>query len=44
MSRPREYHIKWSKSDGDKYGIICMCNVKNNTNESIYKTGTDSQS
>ena len=43
MDRPREYHIKWSKSEKDKYNITCMWNLKNNTDESIYKTGTDSQ-
>ena len=43
MEEPREYHTKWSKSKKDKYGITYMWNLKNITNESIYKTETDSQ-
>ena len=43
MDGSREYHTKWSKSDKDKYYITFMWNLKNNTNESIYKTEADSQ-
>ena len=35
--------IVLSKSDKDKYHIIFMWNLKNNTNELLYKTKTDSQ-
>ena len=35
--------IVLSKSDKDKYHIIFMWNLKNNTNELLYKTETDSQ-
>ena len=39
----RKYHTKWSKSGRERqiYGIICMWNLKNNTNESVYKTETN---
>ena len=43
MDRPRDYHTKWSKSDRERpilYEITYMWNLKNNTNESIYKTET----
>ena len=45
MGGPREYHTKWSKSDRERQilYIIYVWNLKNNTNESIYKTETDSQ-
>ena len=43
MDGPRKYHTKWSKSEKDKYDITYMWNLKNNINESIYKTETDSQ-
>ena len=43
MDGHRDYHIKGSKSEKDKYGITYMWNLKNITNESIYKTETDSQ-
>ena len=47
MDGPRDYHTKWSKSDGERqisYVITSMWNlVKNDTNELIYKTETDSQ-
>ena len=43
MDGPREYHTQWSKSDKDKYYITYMWNLKNNTNESIYKREADSQ-
>ena len=45
MDRPRDYHTKWSKSDRERqvlYGNSYVCNLKNNTNELIYKTETDS--
>ena len=43
MDGPRDYHIRWSKSDRERqvsYGITYMWNLKNNTNESVYKTET----
>ena len=45
MDGPRDYHIKWSKTDKDKYHMISvLCEMKNNeTNELICKTETDSQ-
>ena len=46
MDGPRNYHTKWSKSDRERpilYDITYMWNLKNNTNGSIYKTETDSQ-
>ena len=46
MDGPREYHTKWSKSDRERYmpyDITYMWNLKNNTNESVYKTETDSE-
>ena len=46
MNRPRNYHTKWSKSGIERqilYDITYMWNLKNNTNGSIYKTETDSQ-
>ena len=44
MVGPRDYHTKWSKSGKDKYHMIThMWNLKNDTNELIYKTETDSQ-
>ena len=45
MVGPRDYHTKWSKSEGERwisYDITYMWNLKNNTNELIYKTETDS--
>ena len=49
MDGPRDDHTKQSKSDKEKqisYDITHMWNliVKNDTNELIYKTETDSQS
>ena len=41
-----DYHTKWSKSEKDKYHmilLICRTKKKNDTNELIYKTETDSQ-
>lgn len=46
MPGPRKYHANWGKSGRERkilYDIIYVWNVKNNTNESIYKTETDSQ-
>ena len=45
MDGPRGYHIKWSKSERQiSYDITYMWNLKkNDTNELIYKTETDSQ-
>ena len=45
MDGPREYHTEWSKSDRERqilYDITYMWNLKNNTDEAIYKTETDS--
>ena len=46
MDGPRDYHTKSSKSDRKRqisYAIIYMWNLKkNDTNEFIYKTETDS--
>ena len=41
MDGPRDYHTKWSKSDRERqisYDITYMWNLKNGTNERIYKT------
>ena len=47
MDRPRDYHPKWSKSDRERqisYMISLICGIlRNDTNELIYKTETDSQ-
>ena len=45
MDGPRKYHTKWNQLDRERqiYDITCMWNLKYNTNESIYKTGTNSQ-
>ena len=46
MNGPRDYHTEWSKSDREKqvsYDIIYMWNLKNGTNELIYKTEIESQ-
>ena len=40
---PRDYHTKWSSKTQMFYGITYMWSLKNNTNESIYKTEKDSQ-
>ena len=42
MDGPKDYHTKWSKLEKDKY-YITSWNLKNNTNESIYKTGANSK-
>ena len=47
MDRPRDYHPKGSKSDRERqisYMISLICGIlRNDTNELIYKTETDSQ-
>ena len=47
MDRPRDYHIKQSKSERERqipYDITYIWNlIKNDTNGLIYKTETDSQ-
>ena len=46
MDGPRDYRTKWSKSDRERqisYDITYMWNLKNDTNELIYQTDTDSQ-
>ena len=45
MGGPREYYTKWKKSDKkDKYhDTAYMWNIKDHTNELIYKTEIDSQ-
>ena len=43
MDGLRDYPIKWNKSEKDKYTITYMWNLKNNTNELIYKTEIDLQ-
>ena len=47
MDGPGDNHTKWSKSDRERqisYDITYMQNLKkNDTNELIYKTETDSQ-
>ena len=45
MSGPGDYHPKWSKSDRERqisYHLYAE-SKKNDTNEFIYKTETDSQ-
>ena len=42
MDATRDYHTKGSKLEKDKY-ITYMWNQKDDTNELIYKTETDSQ-
>ena len=46
MDATRDDHTKWSKSNREdkiSYDIIYMWDLKNYTNELIYKTETDSQ-
>ena len=45
MDGPRDYHAEWNKSDRERQilYITYMWNLKNNTNEFIYKTETASQ-
>ena len=45
MDGPWERYAKWNKSDRERqisYDFTYMQNPKKNTNESIYKTDTDS--
>ena len=45
MDETRDDNTKWvSQTETDKYDITYMCNLKDDTNEFIYKTETDSQS
>ena len=44
MDGPRDYHTKWSKSDRERqiwHHSYVVSNLKNDTNELIYKTETD---
>ena len=46
MDGPRDYHTKRSKSERERhilYDITYMWNLKNDTNELIYITETDTQ-
>ena len=45
MDEPRDYHTKWGKSERERQilYIIYMSNLKNDTNELIYKIEIDSQ-
>ena len=46
MDGPRDYLTKWNKSDRERqisYTSLTCGILKNDTNELIYKTGTDSQ-
>ena len=46
MDGLRDCHTEWSKSDRERqilHDITYMWNLKNNTNESIYKMETDPQ-
>ena len=46
MGGHRDYNIKWSKSYRERqisYDITYMWDLKNDTNEPIYKIETDSQ-
>ena len=46
LDGPRDDHTKWSKSNRGRqilYDITYMWNLRNNTNESIYQTETDSE-
>ena len=41
MDGPRDYHTEWSKPYREqKLYITCMWNIKNNTEELIYQTGS----
>ena len=37
MDGPRDYHIKWSQSEGE-YDVTYMWTLKYRTNELMYKT------
>ena len=43
MDEPRDYHIKWSKSEKNKYHMVWLLYevLKNDTNELICKTQID---
>ena len=46
MDGPRDCHTEWSKSDKERqisYDITYMWNLKNATDELIYKTDIESQ-
>ena len=46
MDGPRDSHTKWSKSEKERqiaYDIIYMWNLKDDTNEHIYRTEIGSQ-
>ena len=46
MDAPRDYHTKWSKPDTERHisnDFTYMWNLKNDTNELIYKIEIDSQ-
>ena len=46
MDGPGDYHTEWTKSDRKRqilYDVTYMWNLKNSTNELIYKTETDLQ-
>ena len=43
MDGPREYKNKCSQIETDKYMISLILESKSNTNESVHKTETDSQ-
>ena len=46
MGRPRDHHMKWSKPERERqvsYDIMYMWNLRNYTNECIYRTEIDSQ-
>ena len=43
MDGPRDYQVKLSQTEKDKYHVTYMWNLKqNDTNELIYKTEIDS--
>ena len=44
MDGPRDCHTQWSKSDRERqisYDVVYMPNLKNDTNELIYKKEID---
>ena len=46
LGEPRDYHTKWSKSEGERqilYDITYMCNLTYDKKDLIYETETDSQ-
>ena len=43
MDEPRDYHMKWSKSENGKYHMLLLiCGIEKNLNELIYETEIDS--